>query len=80
MGERRVQFEVQELFRGQRTRSLTVLAGYCGCTFDFSPGQVYLVYASRNEDGKLYTSTCQRTVPLAVAAADLNIVRNLARK
>jgi hypothetical protein len=43
---------------------------FSSCTFSFKVGQQYLVYAY-NRSGKLTTTSCSRTRPLADAADDL---------
>jgi hypothetical protein len=45
LGERRVRFEVEEPFRGVQGKYIIVSTGFSGCTFEFLPGENYLVYA-----------------------------------
>ncbi|WP_321477414.1 hypothetical protein [uncultured Paludibaculum sp.] len=63
LGNRHVNFQIQESFRGPHQERLTVAATYAGCTFAFLSGELYLVYAQSNpETGELYTSACTGTL------------------
>lgn len=79
--QRLVRFAVVESFRGAPTAQAEVVTGWGGgdCGYGFRNGETYLVYAHRDEkDGRLYTSICTRTRPLAQAAEDLAYIRGLA--
>lgn len=49
---------------------------FSSCTFSFKVGQQYLVYAN-NRSGKLTTSSCSRTRPLADASDDLRYLSTM---
>ncbi len=78
-GNRTVSFEVSQAFRGVTGDAveLTTGSGVGDCGYDFKEGANYLVYAydgapPLGEVGKLYTSICSRTRPLAEAKDDLD--------
>lgn len=75
-----VRFKVEDWFRGPRRRNMEVLTAPRGsdCGYMFVPGMRYLVYAEERADGRLYTSACTATKPLAGAGADLSFIRGLA--
>lgn len=77
---RLVRFKVLSWFRGPRRRAAEVLTGPGGaeCGYRFVPGRRYLVYAEEGADGRLYTSACTATKPLAEAGDDLSFIRGLA--
>lgn len=74
-----VRFKVLDWFRGPRRRDVQVLTGpgAAECGYKFIPGRRYLVYAEAGADGRLYTSACTATKPLAEAGADLSFIRGL---
>lgn len=74
-----VRFRVQDWFRGPRGRAAQVLTAprESDCGYRFVPGRSYLVYAEEGADGRLYTSVCNATKPLAEAGADLSFIRGL---
>ena len=76
---RLVRFKVLARFRGSRRRAVQVLTepGGVECGYRFVPGRRYLVYAEERLDGRLYTSACTATKPLAEAEADLSFIRGL---
>jgi hypothetical protein len=49
------------------------------CGVYFHPGETYLVYALRAEDGRLYTTFCARTRRVADAAEDLRALEAIER-
>ncbi|HUK29632.1 MAG TPA: hypothetical protein VLV89_00870 [Candidatus Acidoferrum sp.] len=78
-GGRTVTFEVLQAYHGvtERIIELTTGSGGGDCGYDFKEGANYLVYAYNGapplgEVGKLYTSVCSRTRPLAEAKDDLD--------
>jgi len=73
-----VKFDVQEAYKGVTLGSATILtaASEAACGFPFEVAQQYVVYAVEY-NGALYTSICQRTLPLRVVAGDLVYVRSL---
>jgi hypothetical protein len=79
-GGRRVQLAVVEAFRGFQLSQVTVVTGYgqADCGFPFEMGKSYVVYANRDRNGELTTSSCARTRPVENAAEDLTYLRSLA--
>ena len=74
--ERRVRVRILERLRGDAGDEATVFTGVAGlCGYPFRAGQEYLIYAFRQEDGRLTTSACARTSPIADASADLAYAR-----
>lgn len=76
-------FSVAEAFRGvENTKEVQVFTGQGGgdCGYNFRIGDAYLVYAHRNQDGKLYAGICSRTRPLGSAAEDLEYIHGLANR
>ncbi len=76
---RLVRFTVDEAFRGLSGTKAEVMTGLgdADCGYGFRLGGQYLVYAYRQEDGKLYTGICSRTRPLSDATDDLAYMRGL---
>jgi hypothetical protein len=75
----RVVFQPQEIFKGSFSSVLTVFtgseAGSCG--FPFETGKTYLVDVTREENGKLSTSICNRaTMSLDLAGPELRVLHN----
>lgn len=76
---RLVRFEINDTFRGVAAggRVELVLPG-SSCDYGFEAGQSYFVYAGRNpQNGRISTSNCGRTRPLAEAEDDLAYARDL---
>ncbi|HYZ59872.1 MAG TPA: hypothetical protein VE544_09480 [Nitrososphaeraceae archaeon] len=66
-------FEVGEVWKGEglvKRDEILLFAPEADCSFDFRVGELYLVYASYNNENMLTTSTCDRTAPLSEAQAD----------
>ena len=82
LGQRRVQIQIVEAFRGTAGQSqVTVLTGSGGgdCGYPFKVGEEYLVYASRHvESGDLTTGICSRTRKIEDATTDLEYARQAA--
>jgi len=74
-----VTLSVQESYKGTPSKQvvLTTASSEAACGFPFKKGEQYVVYASENE-GKLFTSICQRTLPAKVVETDLDYLRKLA--
>lgn len=74
-----VRLKVLDWFHGPRQRAAEVLTGPgdAECGYRFVPGRRYLVYAEEGTDGRLYTSACTATKPLAEAGDDLSFIRGL---
>ncbi|MGH9905111.1 MAG: SpaA isopeptide-forming pilin-related protein [Pyrinomonadaceae bacterium] len=77
---RLVRFTIDEAFRGVDGVEVDVMTGFsdADCGYGFRLGGQYLVYADRQEDGRLTTSICTRTRPLSDAKEDLAYIRGLA--
>lgn len=80
LGNRHVNFRIQESFRGPHQERLTVAATYAGCTFSFLHGELYLVYAQTDpESGELFTSACTGTLDAPRLEEHLPALRVLKR-
>ncbi|MSV29868.1 MAG: hypothetical protein EXQ52_14145, partial [Bryobacterales bacterium] len=55
---KRFRFHVDEVFKGTKTNVLDVWTDYSGCAGSLSNGETYLIYASRDEDGRFATHAC----------------------
>lgn len=75
--QRRVQFAVTRVWRGQPADSIDVMTGSGGgdCGYGFRKGRKYLVYAAEHE-GRLTTNICSPTKPLDRAAQDLEYLQS----
>lgn len=62
-------FKIETSFKGNRGTCVKVLSGRGNgdCGHVFTRGERYLVYARRDSDGRLLTSICTRTKPVALA-------------
>lgn len=72
-----VQFRVIDSWKYVRTNTVTVITHYPtpgGCGYPFQAGQSYLVYVERENDGKLWTTICSRTMLIGMAAEDLKVL------
>ncbi|MEQ9368700.1 MAG: protease complex subunit PrcB family protein [Coleofasciculus chthonoplastes F3-SA18-01] len=75
--QKRVMFEVSEVWKGQERRRLMVMTSdsSASCGFNFTEGKSYLVYASRS-DNRLTTSLCSGTKLLSQAQEDLRMLED----
>lgn len=76
---RTVIFKVDENWKGIENGEVAITTGNneADCGFPFEVGQSYLVYASKNgmyDSNSLSTTICNRTVQLANANEDLNVL------
>lgn len=76
---RMFQFDVSESFKGENGPQIDVSAGIGSCSFAFTTGETYLVYAFRNQAGILQSSFCSRLNELWNAADDVHFIRELLR-
>ena len=77
----RVEFEDVSASRGAQGTELTVFTAgdSAACGYAFTPGERYVVYASRSKDGaRIHTSICSRTRRLAAGAEDVRFFSALA--
>jgi hypothetical protein len=74
-----VVFTVERAFRGVQDAAVEVSTGLGGgdCGYAFKPGERYVVYAYRTNDGRLGTSICSRTRLVSQAADDLAFLGQL---
>jgi hypothetical protein len=77
--QRLVSFATVRAFRGVEGTQVDVFtfADEGGCGYEFKIGRRYLVYARRIPEGRLTTSICSRTGPLADATEDLKFIEGL---
>ena len=75
------QFSVSESFKGENGPQIDVSVGLVesSCSFNFTIGATYLVYAFRNEAGLLMSSFCSRLNEMWNAADDVHFIRELLR-
>jgi len=75
----RVDFADVQVYRGQDATTSVLTAGSgAACGYQFKQGERYLVYATRQVDGKeLVTGICSRTRLLAEASEDLGFLQTL---
>ena len=73
-----VKLSVQEAYKGVSSKEVVVSTNRAesACGFPFKTGQQYVVYANEHE-GKLFTSICQRTLPVKSVEKDLEYLRKL---
>ena len=73
-----VRFNVDRVFVGAVARSVEMPGNAMNtCSYRFEAGKKYLVYATRDEGGRLSAGSCSRTRLLADAAEDLAYLRSL---
>jgi carboxypeptidase family protein len=81
--ERVFRFSVDQAFRGVNGSQVSVMTGQGGgdCGYGFKIGELYLVYAYRDNQKKemLSTSICTRTRPIRNAGADLEYIQGLSK-
>jgi hypothetical protein len=63
---------------GQKEIEVVTGGGGGDCGYPFQVGMDYVVYAFKNAEGRLETTICSRTQPLAQAAEDLRYFRAMA--
>lgn len=73
-----VDLAVVEPFRGGLNWQVRIDNGPGNCAYSFTAGESYLVYTHKTPDGRMGTSMCTRTRPVADAAEDLSYLRALA--
>ena len=69
--ERRVTFEVSEVWKGPAARELVVGSGVGTCGYEFTRNDEYIVYAYGDGPSALSTDLCRRIRPIANAGEDL---------
>jgi hypothetical protein len=81
--ERVFRFSVDQAFRGVNGSQVSVMTGQGGgdCGYGFKIGELYLVYAYRDNQKKdmLSTSICTRTRPIRNADEDLEYIQGLSK-
>ena len=80
VGEQRVRIRVTHRFRGtfDSPGDEVALVTPFACRYPFKTGQEYFIYADRQSDGTLSTTSCSRTRPLERAEAELVYARAVA--
>jgi hypothetical protein len=74
----RAHFLIEKAFRGIESTEVDLFMGASNCSYGFTKGETYLVYAYRNEKTKqLSTSICTRTGLVAGAFEDLQYIEGL---
>ena len=75
---RRVTFEVEEVYRGDSSKTLQVMTAgdEGGCGYSFENGERYLVFAA-NHERQLTVSLCSATRPAKYATADITYLQSL---
>jgi 5-hydroxyisourate hydrolase-like protein (transthyretin family) len=74
----RTTFVIERAFRGPRGQVVVTGPGAGNsCSYEFTVGERYLVYADRGADGTLSTAQCSGTTLLAHAQKDLDYAENL---
>ena len=63
-------FSIDKAFKGVEGQTVKLIGGG-PCSYHFTQGQRYFVYAGRDTDGRLTEHLCGSTVPLELAARDL---------
>ncbi|MFQ5639821.1 MAG: hypothetical protein ACE5IR_17720, partial [bacterium] len=65
-----------KLWKGERAIADEIFTGLnsASCGFDFVVGKTYVIYASKDEEGKLHTNICTRTRHIDQAGEDLNFL------
>ena len=72
-----VTFRVIESWKRVRTKTVKVVTPHptpASCGYDFQVGESYLVYVQIADDNELWTGICSRTMELAKATEDLQIL------
>lgn len=71
-----VTMSVQESYKGKSTKEVVIstASSEAACGFPFQIGKQYIVYANEHEH-VLFTSICQRTLPLKLVEKDLDYLR-----
>lgn len=73
-----IQFDVEQRFLNVPSGPVEIVDDESSsCSYRFTPGTKYVVYARRKDDGRLTTDKCSRTKPLAEAAEDLKYLSAL---
>ena len=65
--------EADKAWKGVEKRTVSVFTSSesSACGYSFQKGEVYLVYASQNTEGRFITSICSRTRRMKEAGSDL---------
>jgi hypothetical protein len=74
----RVEEVLSGVASGQNEIEIATGMGDADCGYPFQPGLDYVVYAHKDVEGRLATSSCSRTRPLAQAAQDLRYFEEMA--
>ena len=67
-------FEVTQVWKGDNQSQIIVYDNEDSCGIEFEIGKSYLVYASKDKNGELYTGLCNRTTEVSNAGEDLKFL------
>lgn len=76
--ERVFQFEVSEVFKGVKGKSIEINVGRIdtSCSFNYKKGESYLIYAGKDEDTNiLHTGFCSKGTNLESAQSEILFIR-----
>ncbi len=78
--ERVARFEVMKVWKGRplEVAEIFTAENEAACGYGFRVGETYLVYAYKDDSGKLHTHVCTRTWPASGAQADLKYLESFA--
>ncbi len=68
---KRFRFRVDEMFKGPKGVAVDVWTEFSDCAASFGVGETYLVYAYRDDNGRIAASSCSRAARLTDAGEDL---------
>lgn len=79
MDRRMAGIAVLKIWKGEKNDADSIFTGphSAACGYDFEVGQTYVIYAFKDEGGKLYTHLCTRTAPVEQATEDLKFLESL---
>lgn len=69
-----VSFAVTRVFRGEKRRNISVVAGGTTCAYGFEMDKTYLVFARSGPDGAFSADICSGTAPIEDAGAALRFL------
>ncbi|MCI0698483.1 T9SS type A sorting domain-containing protein [candidate division KSB1 bacterium] len=76
---RRAAISLSKIWKGDRGAASEIFTGadVGMCGYEFQVGETYVIYAYKDENGRLHTNICTRTAPLRSAAKDLKYLEAL---
>src|ERR1700757_672072 len=75
----RFHFRINERFAGENTSEIDIFAGGDDgdCAFYFKPGEQYLVFPNKSDDGRLFATICSGTRPASEGGAIIPQLRSM---